>query len=78
MFSTNLGIFIQFPGGSSNRVLHPANITGVSAPTCTAELDETDVQLQAGQDVLVYYRLKRKRRRDRAVNLTQLKATSSM
>lgn len=59
MLGTDTGIFFRIPDGSNTRVLHPARIVEVSGETHTAEVEDPQISLEAGQELLVYYEMKR-------------------
>ena len=52
------GFFVQIPNGSK-RILHPATIVGTEDETHTAELEDTDLPVADGQDILIFYEKKR-------------------
>ncbi len=58
MLSMDGGFFVQIPNGSK-RILHPATIVGTEDETHTAELEETDLPVADGQDILIFYEKKR-------------------
>jgi hypothetical protein len=60
MLASEKKIFLSFPTEGQKRVLHPATIKEASAGGYTAELEEEDLPFVAGQDISVYYELKRK------------------
>ena len=60
MLASETKIFLNLPNESKRCILHPAKVKEASTSGNTAELEETDVSQQAGQDVFVYYNLKRK------------------
>jgi hypothetical protein len=60
MLASETKIFLNFPHESQRRILHPATVKGVDENGCTAELEEANLSLEAGQDLFVYYNLKRK------------------
>ncbi len=41
------------------RILHPATIVGTEDETHTAELEETDLPVVDGQDILIFYEKQR-------------------
>ncbi len=58
MLTTDKGFFIQIPDASNQRILHPACIAGVSDGTYTAQLEENDLSIEAGDDVFVYFEVR--------------------
>ena len=60
MLASETKIFLNLPHDSQRRILHPATVKEANKRGYTAELEESDVALQAGQDLFVYYELKRK------------------
>ena len=60
MLASETKVFLNLPHESKRRILHPATVKEASKRGYTAELEESDVALQAGQDLFVYYQLKRK------------------
>ncbi len=55
MIQAEDGIFIQIPGESEQRVLHPANIVGYQDGVYTIALEEDDITLEVEQDLLIFY-----------------------
>ena len=53
-------IFLHLPGESRKTILHPATVKEPGAHGHTAELQEPDVALEAGQDIFVCYEIERK------------------
>ena len=60
MLSTDSGFFLRIPDESDERVLHPAKVVEVQDGIYTAQLEEPDLPLTAGQNVLLYYEIDRK------------------
>ncbi|MHC4428162.1 MAG: PilZ domain-containing protein [Planctomycetota bacterium] len=60
MLASETKIFLNLPNQSKQRILHPATVKETKKRGYTAELEEPDVAIQAGQDLFVYYELKRK------------------
>jgi len=60
MLTTETGLFLRIPDESDERVLHPAKIVDVQDGIYTAQLEEADLPLTAGQTVLVYYEIEQK------------------
>ncbi|MCP4590836.1 MAG: hypothetical protein GY842_08825 [bacterium] len=55
MVGIDSGFFLQLPGNSKQRVLHPAKVLGVADDVYTAEVEELDLAVEDGLDVLVYF-----------------------
>ena len=55
MVGIGSGFFLQLPGNSKRRILHPAKLIGVNAEVYTAEIEEAELFLESGQEILVYY-----------------------
>ena len=71
MLERGMKMFLNFPNESKKLILHPGMIKEAGECDYTADLEETDLAVEVGQDVFVYYELKRKlvkqaARRDRA------------
>lgn len=49
------GLFLHIPSGSPERVLRPAKVVGVKGGTYVAEVEDPELVLEAGQEVLVCY-----------------------
>jgi len=60
MLASETKIFLNLPSESTKTILHPATVKEPGEHGHTAELEEPDVTLEAGQDIFVYYELKRK------------------
>jgi hypothetical protein len=60
MLASDMKIFFSLPEDSGKLVLHPATVKEPGEHGHTAELEEPDVPFDAGQDIFVYYELKRK------------------
>ncbi len=59
MLGMDKELFVQISGESDRRILHPAKVVGVTDGVFTAEPEETDLELCDGQEVLVYYNVRR-------------------
>jgi hypothetical protein len=55
MLSTGLDIFVQDPQKTAARELLPAKVTGVNNNVYTIELKKSDVALEAGGELLLFY-----------------------
>lgn len=55
MVGIGSGFFVQLPGNSKRRILHPAKLVGVKADVYTAEVEESELFIESGQEILVYY-----------------------
>ncbi|MHC4220385.1 MAG: PilZ domain-containing protein [Planctomycetota bacterium] len=53
-------IFLNVPSESRQRLLHPATVKKAARSGYTAELEEPDLNFEAGQNIFVYYNHKRK------------------
>lgn len=51
--------FLQIPDGSKQRILHPAKVVGLEGNTYTAELDEQDLTIAEGEDLFIFYEVRR-------------------
>jgi hypothetical protein len=60
MLASEMKIFLSFPNESHQRILHPATIKEAGKTGYSAELEEAHLALEAGQNLFVYYELKRK------------------
>jgi hypothetical protein len=60
MLASETKVFLQFPNESPKRILHPATIKEAGGSSCTAEMEETNVAIEAGQKLFVYYNDKRR------------------
>jgi len=58
MLSMDGGFFLHIPNGSK-RILHPATIVGTEDEIHTAELEEPDLPVADGQEVLIFYDFRR-------------------
>ena len=58
MLSKETQIFIQLPHELAQRILHPARVTDLSEGICTVEVEETQLKIEAGQDLLIYYEMR--------------------
>ncbi|MHC4770016.1 MAG: hypothetical protein ACYTEI_15105 [Planctomycetota bacterium] len=59
MLASETKIFLHLPGESTKTILHPATVKEPGEHGHTAELEESDVALEAGLDIFVYYELER-------------------
>ncbi len=59
MLGVDKEFFLQISGESDRRILHPAKVVGVSDGLYTAEFEETDIEVEAEQEILVFYNQKR-------------------
>jgi hypothetical protein len=59
MLSLNAGLFFRLPADSEKRVLRPATVTSIEHDVYTAELEEHDLPVEAGQDLLIYHEIRR-------------------
>ena len=55
MLTIDAAFFLQIPGNSKKRILHPAKIVGFTEGLHTAELEEADLPITAEQEILVFY-----------------------
>lgn len=55
MLGIDSGFFLLIPDGSKRRILHPAKVVGLKDNLYTARLEEEDLAVVDGQDVLIYY-----------------------
>ncbi|MHC4129011.1 MAG: hypothetical protein ACYTE6_02085 [Planctomycetota bacterium] len=60
MLVSETKIFFSIPGESRRLILHPAKVREAGASGHTAELEESNVPLEAGKDLFIYYERKRK------------------
>ncbi|MHC4826979.1 MAG: hypothetical protein ACYTEY_10510, partial [Planctomycetota bacterium] len=60
MLASESRIFFNLPSESKERVLHPATVREPGEAGYTAEIEEPDVALEAGQDIFIYYEIERK------------------
>ncbi len=60
MLEPGMKMFLNFPNESKKLILHPGTIKEAGACGYTAELEESGLAVEAGQDVFVYYELDRK------------------
>lgn len=60
MMSLGLDIFVQLPGESKERILHPGTIVEGEGNCYTAELEDLDLSPEVGQDVAIFREIKRK------------------
>ncbi|UCD76392.1 MAG: hypothetical protein JSV91_05590 [Phycisphaerales bacterium] len=58
MLTIDDGLFLQIPGDSGQRTLHPATVVDVRDNLYSVKLEE-NVPVEPGQDVLIYYETKR-------------------
>jgi len=59
MLGVDLKVFVQIPGESEQRILHPGTIKGTTEEGYTLQLEEKDLSLDAGQDFLLYFEERR-------------------
>jgi hypothetical protein len=59
MLASETKIFLHLPGESTKTILHPATVKEPGEHGHTAELEESDVALEAGLDIFVYYEIER-------------------
>jgi hypothetical protein len=57
MLASKSKVYLNFPFGSQQHMLHPATIGEAGDRNYTAELEEPDPFLRPGQDLFVYYYL---------------------
>ena len=57
MLTTGDGLFLQFPGESRQRVLHPATVVNLANSTYSIALEE-ELPVDPGQDVLIFFETK--------------------
>ena len=60
MLEPGMKMFLNFPNESKKLILHPCMTKEAGERGYTAELEESDLAVEAGQDVFVYYKLNRK------------------
>ena len=60
MLEPGMKMYLNFPNESKTRILHPGTAKEAGKRGYTAELEESDLAVEAGQDVFVYYELDRK------------------
>ena len=60
MVGIGTGCFIQLPGNSKQRVLHPARVVGLVDETYTVEAEKNDLPVEPDTDVLLYFEKNRK------------------
>jgi len=60
MLEPGMKMYLNFPNESKTRILHPGTAKEAGERGCTAELEESDLAVEAGQDVFVYYEISRK------------------
>ncbi len=51
MVGIGTGCFIQLPGDTKQRVLHPARVTGLADEIYIAEFEENGIPIEPGIDV---------------------------
>ena len=59
MLTVGNDVFLQLTGDSEDRTLHPSSVVEVTGNVFTAELEEDDLAPEAGQEILIYYNLRR-------------------
>lgn len=55
MVGIGTGCFLQLPGESKQRVLHPARVVGLVDEIYTVESEERDLPVTPDMDVLLYF-----------------------
>jgi len=60
MLELGMKMFLNFPNESKKLILHPGMTKEAGEHGYTAEIEESDLAVEAGQDVFVYYELNRK------------------
>ena len=60
MLEPGMKMFLNFPNESKTLILHPGTTGEAGESGYTVELEESDLAVEAGQDVFVYYELNRK------------------
>ena len=55
MVGIGAGCFLQLPGDSKQRVLHPARMIGLADEIYTVESEENDLPVKPDMDVLLYF-----------------------
>ena len=60
MIEPGMKMYLNFPNESKKLLLHPCMTKEAGERGYTAELEESDLAVEAGQDVFVYYELNRK------------------
>jgi hypothetical protein len=60
MLASKTKIFLELPGESQKVILHPGRVKEAGERGYIAELEESNLALEAGQHVFVYYELNRK------------------
>ena len=58
MLSTETQIFLQLLKELAQRVLHPAIVTEVYNDTCTVEVEDRQLTIEPGQDLLIFYEIR--------------------
>jgi hypothetical protein len=53
------GLYVQIPDESEQRLLYPAKIVGVRGNVYTAEVEEEDLALEDGKQIIIYYENRR-------------------
>ena len=60
MLKHGMKMFLNFPNESKKLILHPGTIKEAGECGYTADIEESNLAVEAGQDVFVYYELNRK------------------
>jgi hypothetical protein len=60
MLTSETKMFFSIPSESRKLILHPATVREATESGHTAELEESNVPFEAGQDLFVYYERRRK------------------
>ncbi len=60
MLKLGMKMFLNFPNESKKLILHPGTIKEAGECGYTADIEESNLAVEAGQDVFVYYELNRK------------------
>ncbi len=60
MLKPGMKMFLSLPNESKRLILHPGTTKEAGEHRYTVELEESDLAVEAGQDVFVYYELDRK------------------
>ncbi len=60
MLKPGMKMFLNLPNESKKLILHPGTTMDAGESGYTAELEDSDLAVEAGQDVFVYYELDRK------------------
>ena len=60
MVGIGTGCFLQLPGNSKQRVLHPVLVMGLADEICTVKPEENGLPIKSDMDVLLYFEKNRK------------------